>query len=101
MGRILGQGGKALMIIGKILGRILDQGGKILMNRGKIIGRILGQDGKILIYGGKILGPDSVDFGCDNPQHLDLGHDLDQDNGQDFFAGTLGYFIHHNTCCSA
>ena len=33
------------------------------------------------------LGQDSVEFGRNNPQHLDLGHDLGQVLGQDFFAG--------------
>ena len=35
----------------------------------------------------KILGQDAVEFGRNNPCHLDLGHDLNQDHGQDFFAG--------------
>eukprot|EP00731_Ephydatia_muelleri_P039179 Em1183g1a len=33
------------------------------------------------------LGQDSVEFGRNNPQHLDLGHDLGHVLGQDFFAG--------------
>ena len=41
--------------------------------------------GKIMA---KILGQDAVEFGRNNPCRLDLGHDLDQDHGQDFFAGT-------------
>ena len=41
--------------------------------------------GKIMA---KILGQDAVEFGHNNPCSLDLGHDLDQDHGQDFFAGT-------------
>ena len=42
--------------------------------------------GKIMA---KILGQDAVEFGRNNPCLLDLGHDLDQDHGQDFFAGNL------------
>ena len=42
--------------------------------------------GKIMA---KILGQDAVEFGRNNPCRLDLGHDLDQDHGQDFFAGDL------------
>ena len=38
--------------------------------------------GKIMA---KILGQDAVEFGRNNPCRLDLGHDLDQDHGQDFF----------------
>ena len=36
------------------------------------------------------LGQDSVEFGRNNPQHLDLGHDLGHVLGQDFFAGLRG-----------
>ena len=43
--------------------------------------------GKIMA---KILGQDAVEFGRNNPCRLDLGHDLDQDHGQIFFAG-----MHH------
>eukprot|EP00731_Ephydatia_muelleri_P009985 Em0005g571a len=93
MGMILGQGGMILGQEGKILGMILGQGGKILGmilgQEGKILGMILGQEGKILGMilgqGGKIL--DKI-LGMILVHGLDLGHDLDQDHGQDFFAGT-------------
>ena len=39
--------------------------------------------GKIMA---KIVGQDAVEFGRNNPCRLDLGHDLDQDHGQDFFS---------------
>ena len=47
--------------------------------------------GKIMA---KILRQDAVEFGRNNPCCLDVGHDLDQDQGQDFFAG---YFPHNTT----
>ena len=37
----------------------------------------------------KIVGQDAVEFGRNNPCRLDLGHDLDQDHGQDFFSGYI------------
>ena len=42
---------------------------------------------------GKILGQDAMEFGRNNPCHLDLGHDLDQDHGQDFLDGNMNEMI--------
>eukprot|EP00731_Ephydatia_muelleri_P036144 Em0205g7a len=69
---------------------IMGQGGKIMATRRprswvketKIMAMIMGQVCKILY---KILGKTVWEFGRNNPQHLDLGHDLGHVLGQDFF----------------